>query len=312
MSRPSGSVTVIIPCFDAEATLATTIESVLAQDGVELGIIIIDDGSTDNSLAVARAFKPALQIVTGPNRGASAARNRGIGETTGEWVVFLDSDDLLLPGTLRARLNTAEMTDADVVVCDWQELTDTDDGPVDGPVRSVDRVAIEADAEIACATDFWATTAALMYRRSLVEKIGGFRADLPIIQDARLLFDAAHHGARFAYSQHVGARYRVSQRSLSRRDPESFWRDVLTNGRQIEALWRARGGLSPMQREALAGIFNNAARGLFAAGSRDYFDAVDCQRGLGGQLPFHPRIAAPLARVVGLWPARQILGLVGR
>ena len=69
-----------------------------------------------------------------------------------------------------------------------------------------------------------------MYRRSLVEKIGGFREDLPVIQDARFLFDAAYHGARFAHSAHVGARYRISPQSLSRRDPARFWRDALLNG----------------------------------------------------------------------------------
>jgi len=301
-----------VPCFNASHALGSTVASALSQEEVEFEVIVLDDGSTDDSLAIARRFEPEVRVVTGPNCGVSAARNRGILETTGEWIVFLDADDLLLPGTLGRRLETAAATGADVVICDWQEWAEMESGYIDGPVRRVDRDAIESDAEMACATHAWATTAAIMYRRSLVEKIGGFRDDLPVIQDARFLFDAAYRGARFAYSSHLGARYRVSRQSLSRCDPERFWRDVLTNGRQIEALWRARGQLSSKQREALAGIYNNAARGLFAAGSPDYFGAVDCQRKLGGQLPLHSRIAAPLASVVGLWPARQILGLVGR
>jgi hypothetical protein len=85
---------------------------------------------------------------------------------------------------------------------------------------------------------------------------------------------------------------------------------VLTNGKQIEALWRGRGELSSKQRDALAGIYNHAARGLFAAAKPDYFEAVDRQRWLGGQLPLHSRIVAPLARAVGLRPARQILDLL--
>ena len=113
-----------------------------------------------------------------------------------------------------------------------------------GPVRSVDVEALAADPEVACATRFWAPPAALMYRRSLVDKIGGFRPDLPVIQDARFLFDAASHGAGFARSPHVGAFYRVRPQSLSRRDPARFWRDVLLNGTQIEALWR-RAAASP-------------------------------------------------------------------
>ncbi len=303
-------IAVIIPCCNAEATVGGAIESALPQSGAE--IIVIDDGSTDGSLAIARGFEPAVRVLTGPNQGASAARNRGIGETTGEWIVFLDADDLLLPETLGQRLATAAATRADVAICDWQELVDDGQETVDGPVRSIDFAALSGGPEVACATHVWATTAALMYRRSLVEKIGGFRGDLPVIQDARFLFDAAYHGARFAHSPHVGARYRVRADSLSRRDPAGFWRDVLLNGTQIEALWQARGPLSSKQTEALKGMYNHAARGLFSAADGKFFEAVGCLRRLGTEMPLHPRIAAPLAGLIGLRPARQLLRVVGR
>jgi glycosyltransferase involved in cell wall biosynthesis len=308
----SSVLSVVIPCFNAAATLGSTIESALQQRDVSLDVAVVDDGSIDRSLEIARSFEPRVRVLTGPNRGASAARNRGIAETASEWIVFLDADDLLVPDTLRRRLATAEATGADVVVCDWQELLDRGDGTVEGAVRSVDLAALEADAETGCATHVWATTAALLYRRSLVEKIGGFREDLPVIQDARFLFDAAYHGARFAYSPHLGARYRASPQSLSRRDPTRFWRDVLLNGKQIEALWRGRGSLSARQREALRGIYNSAGRGLFAAADSQYFEAVASLRRLGGELPLHPRIAEPLTRALGLDGARRLLGLLGR
>ena len=280
--------------------------------GAKPDVVAIDDGSTDRSLEIAYTFEPRIRVLTGANRGVSAARNRGIAATASTWIVFLDADDLLVAGTLQRRLTTAEATSADVVVCDWQEFFDRGDGTVDGAVRSVDLAALEADAETGCATHVWATTAALLYRRSLVEKIGGFREDLPVIQDARFLFDAAYHGARFAHSPHLGARYRLSPQSLSRRDPARFWRDVFSNGKQIEALWRDRGPLSARQQEALKGIYNTAARGLFAAAAPQFFEAVAALRGLGGELPLHPRIAGPLARALGLDNTRRLLGLLGR
>jgi len=151
-----------------------------------------------------------------------------------------------------------------------------------------------------------------MYRRTLIKKIGGFRADLPIIQDARFLFDAAYHNACFVHSPHVGARYRVLPQSLSRREPAGFWRDVLLNGMQIEELWRARGPLSQQQREALCVTYGHAGRGLFRAADAKYFEAVERERRLGTQCSRYTRVTAPLARALGLRQAQKLLRLIGR
>ena len=293
------TVSVIVPFFNAVPMLTELIGSTVAQKGIESDIVAIDDGSTDNSLSFARGFEPAIRVLTGSNRGVSAARNRGIAETAGEWIVFLDADDLLVPGTLRRRLETAEATGADVVVCDWQEFFDRGDGAVEGAVRSIDVAALAADAEIACATHVWATTAALMYRRGLVEKIGGFREDLPVIQDARFLFDAAYHGARFAHSAHVGARYRITPQSLSRRDPARFWRDALLNGKQIEALWRKRRALTSRQMTALADIYNGAAHGLFRAGDPAFREALAALRACGLPVGRRNQLAEFLSDIAG-------------
>ena len=212
-----------------------------------------------------------------------------------KWIVFLDADDLLVPGTLSRRLETAAATGADLVVCDWQEFSDGGEGAV----RSIDVAALEADAEIACATHVWATTAALMYRRSLVEKIGGFREDLPVIQDARFLFDAAYHGARFAHSAHVGAYYRITPRSLSRRDPARFWRDALLNGQQIEALWRGRHALTSRQTTALTDIYNGAAHGLFRAADPAFREALAALRAYGLPVGSRNRMAELLSDIAG-------------
>ena len=94
-------ISIIIPFLNAEAWLADAVESALGQTGVDFEIVCVDDGSTDGSLGVARRFEPAVRVIAGPGGGVSAARNRGIAESLGEWLVFLDADDLLLSGTLR-------------------------------------------------------------------------------------------------------------------------------------------------------------------------------------------------------------------
>jgi glycosyltransferase involved in cell wall biosynthesis len=269
----------------------------LAQNEVHPAIVVVDDGSSDNSVALANQFASAVRVLSGPNRGVSAARNRGIAATTAEWVVFLDADDLLVPSTLSRRLETAEASGADVIVCDWQEFVDRDD--TYGPVKSADMDILAVDAERACATHWKPAVNALMYRRTLIEEIGGFREDLPLIEDARFLFDAAREGARFARSPHLGAKVRILSGSLSRRDPALFWRCCLLNGTQIEALWRARGALTSGRISALADIYNGAAHGLFRAGDPSFRQALAALRTSGLPVSRRNRLAELLSDVAG-------------
>src|SRR6266851_8108880 len=88
--RSDAVICVVIPCFNAAETLPAAIESACTQDVAGVEIIVVDDGSTDTSLAIARRFEPLVRVVTGPNRGVSTARNRGIAGTRGAWIVFLD------------------------------------------------------------------------------------------------------------------------------------------------------------------------------------------------------------------------------
>lgn len=305
-------VSIVIPAYDAAATLATAIESALDQPGVTREVIVVDDGSRDATLEIARRYAGDVRILTGANAGVSMARNRGITVSSGAYLVFLDADDVLESGTLATRVAAARAQGADVVICKWRDAEDRDGALVAGRVRAVDEAALAADAELACASHVWATTAAILYSRSVVHTIGGFRQDLPVIQDARFLFDAARSGAQFACIDHVGAFYRIVADSLSRRDPARFWTDVFENGRQIAALWRQDGPLPPARRKVLAGIFDMAARGLLSAGSSRYLEAVAELSQFAGKMPLHPRLAGPMARWLGVAPARRVMALIGR
>jgi hypothetical protein len=148
-----------------------------------------------------------------------------------------------------------------------------------------------------------------MYRRHLVDRIGGFRLDLPVIQDARFLFDAAWHGARFARSPHVGAVYRVRPDSVSHRDPAHFWRCVLLNATQVEALWRARGCLTATQRAALSDIYNGAAHGLFRARDPTFREALAALRTARLPIGRRNRVAELVSDVSGQRAAARLAEL---
>ncbi len=275
METGGNKVSIIVPCFNAQRTIKETIESALKQTDIDFEIVVIDDGSVDKSLSIIRIFEPEVRVISGPNQGVSIARNKGIAETNGEWIIFLDSDDLLCESTIEKRLQIARQSNADVIITDWQDFSEDQEGDIRLlESHRIDWDALANNAEIACATHVWATTGAIMYRRSMVEKIGGFREDLPVIQDARFLFDAAFHGAKFAHAPHCGSYYRIQDNSLSRRSFAEFWLDVLRNGEQIEALWQSNSdSLSFEKRQALADIFNGATNALLRIGHPKAFQA---------------------------------------
>jgi len=104
MKNPESLISVIIPVYNGERYLGEAIESVLMQNLRPCEVIIVDDGSTDESRAVALRFAPWVHVVTQANQGASAARNCGIGLSIGKFLAFLDADDRWMADKLQRQL----------------------------------------------------------------------------------------------------------------------------------------------------------------------------------------------------------------
>ncbi|MFF8893516.1 glycosyltransferase family 2 protein [Brevibacterium casei] len=112
------TVSVIVPVYNGASNLRSTVASVLDQRYCGVELIIVDDGSTDSSGALADALAeadPRIRVVHQGNRGVSAARNRGLDEAGGEWIVFLDADDQLVDPLLFDAVVRAGADDADIV-----------------------------------------------------------------------------------------------------------------------------------------------------------------------------------------------------
>jgi glycosyltransferase involved in cell wall biosynthesis len=119
------TVSIIIPCHNAAPWLAATLDSALAQTWAACEIIVVDDGSTDDSVAIANGYQArGVRVHPQPNAGASAARNQGLRLATGAFIQFLDADDLLTPDKIEAQVALLQGDQADcVATCRWGRFT---------------------------------------------------------------------------------------------------------------------------------------------------------------------------------------------
>src|SRR2546426_2573224 len=101
-------VTIGIPCFNSERWLRDSIASALEQTWPATEIIVVDDGSSDASPEIAREFGDAIRFFQNDHRGANHARNKVLSESRGEWIQYLDADDVLLPEKIERQFQEAK------------------------------------------------------------------------------------------------------------------------------------------------------------------------------------------------------------
>jgi glycosyltransferase involved in cell wall biosynthesis len=312
LPRP-GVVSIIIPCYNSERFLAETLESALAQTYAHTEIIVVDDGSTDGTAELIRSYSNRLRAEFGPNCGASAARNRGTVLARGEFIQYLDSDDLLTPDAIAHRVAALQQSGADVAYSDWERLVEVERNVFKPGQQVVQRIEdVHPCLQIALITAFWAPPAAVTYRRSIVEKVGGCKEWLPIIQDARFLQDAGLAGGRFLYVPGIGARYREHVGgSLSRRSNAAFISDVFRNACDLQEIFEQKGGIDSDKRRALAQIYDYAARSLFFQDRVAFHECVTRLYEVDpGFRPSWPKAASLASAVLGFKMAGTLVSAV--
>jgi glycosyltransferase involved in cell wall biosynthesis len=310
VNRDAPRVSVLVPCYNKRAHVEETLQSVYDQDYDDWELIVVDDGSTDGSTELLRRHEDRARILYGENRGASAARQRALRESRGELVQYLDADDLLLPDALSTRVQALDDSGADVAYADWQRMV----GEARGEVIARRMEDVDPDPEIACFTRFWSPPAALLYRRSLLERMPPWNEALPVIQDARYLQEAALAGARFVHVPGVTALYRDdAENSLSRIDALAFARDVYRNAEAIEAHWRVAGRLDARRGQAVADCYDYVARATFRRAPEIFEQCIThCDRLQPATVGRWPRVAARLQSALGHRAALAALRLMGR
>ncbi len=265
MSGPT--ISAIVPTYNRAGVIAQAIHSVLSQVPAPDEVLVVDDGSTDNTVAELAQFGDRIKVLTQPNAGAAAARNYGVREARGEWLAFLDSDDLWSPGRIATFLRDIKTAAADVVVhvanftfSNSQQDVFTANG-ASFPEGHAVRLADPFDENVPgpylqCS----------VLRASAVNDIGGFDETLPIHEDVLLFRQLALRGAWLVTGDSVGLYRRLEDDDVALMDWESsnpiaFYRSrVGSNATLLEAP-----NLSPARRAQVARDLSGAQFQLAAA-----------------------------------------------
>lgn len=216
-------VSIIIPCYNSGKYLAACMDSVLAQTMPDFEAILIDDGSKDDTLAIARAIaeKDArVKVLAQANGGVSSARNVGLEHCSGEWITFVDSDDLIVPDMLETMLAATEDS-VDMVVGAHKTFTEKGAAEIVIPeTRWMDLAGEEKRRAVAlrliegdCVLNIMCNK---LHRRALIEREGlRLNSGVRIAEDALFNLEAVLCGRGIAYVNKATYLYRMHAASAT-------------------------------------------------------------------------------------------------
>lgn len=199
-----GRISIIVPCYNSEVFVGQAIESALAQSCEDVEVIVVDDGSTDRSVDVVSSFGDRVHCIRQSQAGAAAARNSGLARASGEFIQFLDADDVLLADSMRRRLDAFE-DGVDAVFGDLEFR----DHRLEGVISTTSHTDWPRGEPLAHLIDKNIHIEGPLHARARLFEIGGFDEALPCSQEYDLNIRLLLHGARLKYLEGIVAHARV-------------------------------------------------------------------------------------------------------
>lgn len=206
-------VSVIIPCYNVARYLQRCLEHVFAQRYKDIEVIAVNDGSTDDSLAVLRALEPRspfpFRVIDQPNQGAPAARNAGLALASGTYIQFLDADDVVLPDKIATQVKVAtEQGMPDLIIGSSRTLAPDGTFLYETLVRND-----QHDPWLDLMANHLNVTSTLLWARSAVVAVGGWDVRLRSSQEYDLMFRM--HKRRVSVAYDPAANTEIHKRSGS-------------------------------------------------------------------------------------------------
>jgi len=226
-------VSVIIPTYNLAKYICESVDSVLAQTYKDFELIIIDDGSKDNTKQVLGNYGDRIRYIYQPNKGVASARNRGICEARGEYIALLDADDLWLPDKLMKQVTVAQQNPSiDFIFCDAEVFNDgvtlknsnmppRDKAYEAGSFRHQlagtsinDGSILKGNFYVDLIKGNFITSSTVLIRKACLERAGYFDESLAVIEDYDMWVRIGRE-CLIIYINSVMARYRLRDNSVS-------------------------------------------------------------------------------------------------
>jgi glycosyltransferase involved in cell wall biosynthesis len=241
-------VSIVTPAFNARARVGEVLASVLAQTYDRIEVIVVDDGSTDDTAEAARRVlgdgKHPHRIVRQENKGPSCARNHGWRLAKGEWIQFLDDDDRIAPQKIRIQIEALNaLGEAPAFIASaWARVG------FDGMTRACNRAMSTGPLlENLLRPEGFLHLGAGLTSRAWLERVGGFDERLRCIEDVDLQLRLLAAGAMFVEAPSDAPLFFYQERagSLSRSDPEAFVEGCVRNAELALRIARDKGEMTP-------------------------------------------------------------------
>lgn len=235
-------VSILIPCYNAEQWVTAAIESALAQSWRDREIIAVDDGSTDGTLAVLESLADrGVLVIPQSNKGASAARNRALSEARGDFIQFLDADDLLDPNKLAVQISALASANArKVAACRWGRFA-TDPARAIFKPEAVWCTQSARDFLVACALkELMFPPSAWLIPRALVDEAGSWDERLSMNDDGEYMARVLAAGEGIVFCDEAAVYYRSGNYASygSRRSEQAAISDLLAWDSIVQTLER--------------------------------------------------------------------------
>jgi glycosyltransferase involved in cell wall biosynthesis len=299
---PNPLVSVVVPVYNQGEFVEHALESILAQNYAPIEIVVVNDGSTDDTPQRLARFEHVARVIHQPNTGASAALNRGIRESHGELICWLSADDEFLPGKLERQVAALASNPHAAFAHTGYVVVDAAGATLDSVATPV---AIHPDPFV---TVFWANSlngSTVMVRRAVIEARGGFdeslRADVDADMWMKILSSSTAVVVPGTY-----VRYRVHGNSLSANTDLMVRSMTLVRRRHLaELILRVKAGPDP------AATFANISADVARQGLVDIAARLRRESVRAGLAP-RPQVAAVVADVVTRMRARPRIRRLGR